>query len=429
MLWLLVSAGSLPLTTALAQGTAFTYQGRLDDGGNPASGTYDLRFALFDAASAGTQLAGTVTNSATAVSNGLFTVTLDFGNQFPGASRWVEIAVRTNGVSAFSTLAPRQIITAMPYALQAANATTAGSASSVAAANLSGTLLNSSLPASPTFSGTATASGFTGSGAALTTLNADNIASGTVNDARLSSNVALRNAAQTFTGANTMNNPANSFSGTFNGNFSGSGAALTNVNLMSAIPAYAITLTTNSVGGLGFSIASAPLVGFFPNSIVAADVNGDSKPDLVVANGSGSNLSVLTNNGSGVFVTASTPPVGSGPRSVVAADINGDGRPDLINANFNQNTLSVLTNSGNAVFVLASTPAVGTGPRSVAAADVNGDGKPDLITANYTGNTLSVLTNKGGGIFVLASSPTNSGSPVSIAAADFNGDTTTQIPA
>ncbi|MEI7807688.1 MAG: tail fiber domain-containing protein [Verrucomicrobiota bacterium] len=163
------------MLSAHAQGTAFTYQGRLNDGANPANGSYDLTFALFDAGSTGAQLAGTVTNQATAVSNGLFTVTLDFGNQFPGANRWVEIAVRTNGVGTFSTLAPRQPITATPYALQAANATTAGSASSVAAANLSGTLLNSSLPASPTFSGAVAANSFAGNGANLTNVNATSL--------------------------------------------------------------------------------------------------------------------------------------------------------------------------------------------------------------------------------------------------------------
>ena len=52
------------LSTAHAQGTAFTYQGRLNDGGSPASGSYDLTFALFDAATSGNQVGGTVTNLA-----------------------------------------------------------------------------------------------------------------------------------------------------------------------------------------------------------------------------------------------------------------------------------------------------------------------------------------------------------------------------
>ncbi len=71
----------------LAQDTAFTYQGRLNDANGPTAGAYDLRFAIFDDASSGLQLGNTLTNSATAVSNGLFTVMLDFGNQFPGTGR------------------------------------------------------------------------------------------------------------------------------------------------------------------------------------------------------------------------------------------------------------------------------------------------------------------------------------------------------
>ena len=86
---------------AHGQGTAFTYQGRLNDGASPANGIYDLRFAIYDALGAGTQQGATATNTATAVSNGLFNVTLDFGNQFPGTNRWLDIGVRTNGGGAF----------------------------------------------------------------------------------------------------------------------------------------------------------------------------------------------------------------------------------------------------------------------------------------------------------------------------------------
>jgi hypothetical protein len=68
-----------PPPTSLAQGTAFTYQGQLTDNGNPASGSYDLTFAVFDALTDGTQAGGTLTIAATSVSNGLFAVALDFG--------------------------------------------------------------------------------------------------------------------------------------------------------------------------------------------------------------------------------------------------------------------------------------------------------------------------------------------------------------
>jgi alpha-tubulin suppressor-like RCC1 family protein len=123
-----------------AQGTAFTYQGRLNDGGGPANGSYDLTFTLFDTNSGGTVVAGPRTNSPLGVTNGLFTVTLDFGDQFPGTDRWLEIGVRTNGGGSFATLSPRQLLTATPYAVRSANAATAASASSVAATNITGTI-------------------------------------------------------------------------------------------------------------------------------------------------------------------------------------------------------------------------------------------------------------------------------------------------
>src|ERR1043165_2777103 len=82
-----------------AQTTAFTYQGRLSDGGSPAQGPFDFRFALRDAATNGVNL-GVNVLAPVHVSNGVFTVTLDFGaGSLSGASRWLEIGVRTNGSS------------------------------------------------------------------------------------------------------------------------------------------------------------------------------------------------------------------------------------------------------------------------------------------------------------------------------------------
>jgi len=129
----LLACFAQPLTT-LAQGTAFTYPGRLTTGTNEANGIYDLRFALFDALSAGAQIAPSRTNLAFAVSNGFFTVTLDFTNgAFPGADRWLDIGVRSNTVAAFTTLSPRQKIAPTPYAITASNL-----AGTVSATGLSG---------------------------------------------------------------------------------------------------------------------------------------------------------------------------------------------------------------------------------------------------------------------------------------------------
>ncbi|HTR43771.1 MAG TPA: hypothetical protein VMH87_19335 [Pseudomonadales bacterium] len=109
-------------STASAQGTAFTYQGQLDAGGTPANGSYDLQFTLYTTNVTGTAIAGPVTNAAVRVTNGLFTTMVDFGNVFTGASNWLEIAVSTNGANTFTTLAPRQQLTPVPYAIYANSA-------------------------------------------------------------------------------------------------------------------------------------------------------------------------------------------------------------------------------------------------------------------------------------------------------------------
>ena len=108
--------------SALAQGTAFTYQGWLNDGASPANGNYDLRFTIYDSGTNGTLIAGPLTNSATGVSNGLFTVTLNFGvTPFTGPDRWLDMAVRTNGGGAFAALSSRQKLAPAPYAITAGN--------------------------------------------------------------------------------------------------------------------------------------------------------------------------------------------------------------------------------------------------------------------------------------------------------------------
>ena len=133
-------------------------------------------------------------------------------------------------------------------------------------------------------------------------------------------------------------------------------------------------------------------MGSYPESVIAADVNGDGHVDLISANYGANTLTVLTNNGYGVFGFNATLNVGSAPYCVIAADVNGDGHVDLISANADAYTLTVLTNNGYGVFGSNATLNVGS-PISVCAADVNGDGKVDLISANVNANTLSVLQN------------------------------------
>jgi hypothetical protein len=117
---------------ALAQTSAFTYQGRLVDAGTPADGTFQFQFRLFDtpAAGAGTPIGPVLTGLVVPVSGGLFTVTLDFGGgSFDGGARYLETGVRPNGgAGPYVILAPRQPITSTPYTVRSGSAAAADDA-------------------------------------------------------------------------------------------------------------------------------------------------------------------------------------------------------------------------------------------------------------------------------------------------------------
>lgn len=124
--FVVLAAVDCQLAVVFAQGTAFTYQGRLNQNSTPANGLYDFQFAIYDASTQGQAVASTVSVTAAAVSNGLFTATLDFGSGvFTGPARWLEISVRTNGTGTYSLLQPRQQVAPSPYALFAPMAGTA----------------------------------------------------------------------------------------------------------------------------------------------------------------------------------------------------------------------------------------------------------------------------------------------------------------
>lgn len=125
----------------LGQATEFTYQGQMQSGGAAANGSFDLEFSLFDAAAGGSQVGSTLARSGVAVANGIFAVNLDFGQNFTGANRFLEIRVRPAGGGAFTTLSPRQPLGSSPYSIRSLAAGTADNATTATtAANISNPL-------------------------------------------------------------------------------------------------------------------------------------------------------------------------------------------------------------------------------------------------------------------------------------------------
>ena len=198
-----------------------------------------------------------------------------------------------------------------------------------------------------------------------------------------------------------------------------------------------VLVNTTPVGAttLTFATQHVYAVGTNPLEVTVADVNGDGKPDLITSNADDDTISVLLNTTSGAtpsFAAQQTFTTGTTPRSVAVADINGNGKADLIVANYGDNTVSVFLNTTiidatAASFAVPQTFATGIGARSVATADINGDGKPDIIVANAIDNTISVLLNTTPTGATTASFSVQKvfavgSGPIILAVADFDGD-------
>ena len=387
----LLLALSIGAAASVAQTPAFTYQGKLTDGGNPANGTFDLQFTLFDALNGGAQQGVTLTREDVIVTSGVFTVQLDFGAAaFPGAARFLEIGVRPGAsTGAFTVLTPRQQVLTTPYALRSL---TAGSADALAVTCIgcvtgtqigagSGNYIQNTTTPQPgsdfNISGTGTANIFN----ATTQFN--------LNNARVLSNAGTANlfvgagagvvntsgASNTFVGANAgANNTTgnlNTFFGRSVGNSNTSGAS----NSFFASSAGTAN-TTGRAGDTNTMGSNNTIIG------AAADVGSNN---LSNATAIGAQAQVTTDNSlvlgsiNGVNGATANTKVGIGTTAPVA--------PLEVAAEGTTNTL-FLTNFGGTT---AITMRQANGTRSTPTATLESDNLLQLEGRGHNGNGFSGL--------------------------------------
>ena len=189
-------------------------------------------------------------------------------------------------------------------------------------------------------------------------------------------------------------------------------------------------------GNGGFTNGGTFAVGNDPEGIASADLNGDSKPDLVVANDGSGTVTVLLNTtvtgASTTTFSSADFAVGTDPVGVAIGDFNGDRKPDVAVSNFGSNNVSVLRNTmttgaSSPTFAAHQDFSVGARPEGLAVGDLNGDGKPDIAVANSMDGTVSVLldtTTTGSTTLAFAAQQTVAayGEPTAVAIGDLNGD-------
>lgn len=157
------------------------------------------------------------------------------------------------------------------------------------------------------------------------------------------------------------------------------------------------------------------------NAMTTGDINRDGQLDIVVIDGSADSATVLLNSQAADcgldFGGSLAVPTGANPSAVITADVDGDGRPDLVVANGNDNTLSLLAGSGHGAFTATGLLSTGNGPGAVSKADLNGDGRDDFLVTNVNSNSLTILNQTSPGQF--QSGATISSSSLGSAVAGF----------
>jgi hypothetical protein len=188
-------------------------------------------------------------------------------------------------------------------------------------------------------------------------------------------------------------------------------------------------LLGDGAGGFNAASGSPVAAGDGPDGVATADLNGDGKADLAVANNRSNDATVLLGDGAGGFSPAPGSPVGLGgsPEDIAAADLNGDGNVDLALPVWQSNwRVAILLGDGAGRFAPAPGSPIAVGARfgtiRIALANLNGDGKPDLIVVPNESRVISIMLGDGTGRFGAATTIAAGNAPSSLAVADLNRD-------
>ena len=163
---------------------------------------------------------------------------------------------------------------------------------------------------------------------------------------------------------------------------------------------------TSTTGAINFSLVYDYILpsGYYPAAIAAGDLDGDGKPDIVMTNATSPNLVVFLNTSTvgniSMSTTLITLPQGNYTTGATIGDCNGDGKPEIVVANLADNTISIYPNTSTIGAISFSTkldlhlPSA-TLPYAVAIGDFDGDGMPDLASSDYNKASISVFRNTG----------------------------------
>ncbi len=204
------------------------------------------------------------------------------------------------------------------------------------------------------------------------------------------------------------------------------------------LPAGTYYVSVSSQNGIGtfdlttsFTAALAPLTPMSEGSgafgVIAADLNGDGIPDIVMPDYYDNQLLVNFGVGDGTYQPAVAVPTDSGPVQVVAGDFTGNGIVDLAVADQVAGDIVILLGNGDGTFRPGATIATDAGPTGLLATDFNRDGRIDLAVANQAADTVQILLGHGDGSFTPSDRIAGLGGATGLAAADFNGDGSTDL--